>query len=81
MAAGGGLFMTEHCAHDRPGRVAFAAKLPPLAGGDCSDSPTAAMTQDYLRPRLTNAASCLQVARMLWKPPPWGRFGPRRRAR
>jgi hypothetical protein len=33
MAAGGGLFMTEYCAHDRPGRIAFAAKLPPLAGG------------------------------------------------
>jgi hypothetical protein len=31
--AGGGLFMTEYCAHDRPGRSAFAAKLPPLAGG------------------------------------------------
>jgi Mitochondrial biogenesis AIM24 len=28
--AAGGLFMTEYCAHDRPG--AFAAKLPPLAG-------------------------------------------------
>jgi uncharacterized protein (TIGR00266 family) len=28
MSGGGGLFMTEYCAHDRPGRVAFAAKLP-----------------------------------------------------
>jgi len=33
VAAGGGLFMTEYCAHDRPGRIAFAAKLPPLTGG------------------------------------------------
>jgi len=59
----GGLFMTEHCAHDRPGRIAFAATLPRWLAVDCSDSPTAAMTQDYLRPCLTNAPSCLQAAR------------------
>jgi len=28
MSGGGGLFMTEYCAQHRPGRVAFAAKLP-----------------------------------------------------
>jgi hypothetical protein len=26
--AGGDLFMTEYCARDQPGRIAFAAKLP-----------------------------------------------------
>ena len=31
-----------------------------------------AMTQDYLRPCLTNAGSCLQAARVLRKPPSWG---------
>ena len=48
---------------------------------DCSDSPTAAMTQDYLRPCLTNAASCLQAVRMLFGIPRLGGFGPRGRAR
>jgi len=31
-----------------------------------------AMTQDYLRPCLINAGSCLQAARVLRKPPSWG---------
>ena len=70
-----GLFMTEYCAHDLPGRSAFAAKLPHWPVVDCSDSPTAAMTQDNLRPCLTNAASCLQAARMLGETPVLGALG------
>ena len=66
--AGGDLFMTEYCARDQPGRIAFGAKLPHWPVVDCGDSPTAAMTEDYLRLRMTNVAPWLKAARMLWKP-------------
>ena len=79
--ATGGLFMTDYCAHDLPGRSAFAAKLPHWPVVDCSDSPTAAMTQDYLRPmfdqcRLLSAGSSYATGN-----PRLGGFGPRGRAR
>src|SRR4029077_16407551 len=42
---------------------------------DCSESPTAAMTQDYLRPCLTNTAFCLQAVHMLTETPALAAMG------
>ncbi|HZE17298.1 MAG TPA: AIM24 family protein [Mycobacterium sp.] len=80
MAAGGGLFMTDFWAHDRPGRIAFAAKLPPLAGGwlqRLADSghDTGLPAPLFDQCRLLSAGSSRGMGN-----PRLGGFGPRRRA-
>jgi hypothetical protein len=72
MAAGGGMYMTEYCAQDRPGRIAFSAKLPPLAGGRLqrladSGHDTGLPAALFDQCRLLSLA-----ARMLWETPTLG---------
>ena len=81
MAACGGLFMTEYCAHDWPGRIAFAAKLPPLAGGRLqrladSGHDTGLPAPLFDQCRLLSASSSYATGN-----PRFGGFGPRRHAR
>ena len=79
--AAGGLFMTDYCAHDLPGRSAFAAKLPPLAGGRLqrladSGHDTGLPAPLFDQCRLLSAGSSYATGN-----PRLGGFGPRGRAR
>jgi hypothetical protein len=79
--AASGLFMTEYCAHDRPGRSTFAAKLPPLAGGRLQRLADSGDDTGLPAPLLDQCRLLSAGSSYAMRTPRLGGFGPRGRSR